>query len=82
MRFATSGSSSASDSADLRFLVVFFSTSSVIGVFHQIGPTMIPSPEQHEMHPVFTFGVKRCCGALDAIGTRQMLAVPKFVADF
>jgi hypothetical protein len=34
------------------------------------------------MHPVFTFGVKRCCGALDAIGTRQMLAVPKFVADF
>ena len=53
-----------------------------MGVFHQMGPPMTPSPLTQLTHPVLTLGVSCCCGARLAIGTRQMLAVPKFVSPF
>ena len=57
-------------------------TSASMGVFHQMGPPRTPSPLTQLMHPVRTFGASCCCGARDAIGTRQMLAVPKLVSPF
>jgi hypothetical protein len=47
-----------------------------------MGPPNCPSPLTQLMHPVRTLGVSCCCGALEAMGTRQMDAVPKLVSPF
>ena len=44
-------------------------SSSPRGVFHQMGPPNLPSPEAQEMQPVCTSGVIFCCAPLSFRGT-------------
>lgn len=51
-------------------------SSSPRGVFHQMGPPNLPSPDAHEMHPICTSGVMRCWAALNASGTLRTVPSP------